>query len=1502
MGGISILTSKELSATYQPLLLCEFEFSNGTFFRVSTHPLSSGYGGTPTAGSYEYGGHSWAPRVLNQDLGATQSMADFGFDVPPTVTVVMADSDGEVYSLEMANGFKGAVLKLYSVMWDTGDAATGSFNSDNPTFVKFIGTCGPATAIDQKTTSVTAVSLLNMTQQQMPPVRIQPLCPWSFPPTATARANALANSDSQYYECGYSPDLVGGVGNYASGTACFTFCDQSQAACIARLGNSTAAIPILRDKLGRATGRFGGFDFVPVQNVGLTRPYVSGQWTLTIDAVNQARYGDYIPMAYGTTWIEPEIMGVYGDGNYTRFEALACFNQCSEVLNVVVNGVVIPWYAGSNSDGVSAPGRTNSVKDNYWMVINSGDRNGGSNPLIGWANKGDCYGSTFGIAVQCLAALASQSTLPQCQMLLKAGQVRVYTDVSTYTLEYSDNPAWILLDLLVKTSWRYSQINIQSFIDAAAVCDAQIYFNSLKGTYTNAYYESVYNPYTRYSVGFSVKQRMPIGDLIRGVRNSMRGMLYFDFNTGLLTVGNKQTLADQQSSPVAGSNYNLPVASVRCMTTELANPGGSMDATTTIAYALVPAQTLTPPGTVIMIDSEKMTVSSSSLFNPGAGPIGAIETLVVVRGVGGTTALSHSSGATIFFPGDGYVAYSFNGASIMKDDKGASTLKISQRQSQETPNKVTNYFFDRENQYGQDISTLIDVEDVDRIGAEVTGSFSLIGPQTFDHINRVTATWFAENYRGNPRRDYQGSEIGDTGGTLRFEFETSVKAIHLTVGQICLISDAQRGIVNQLFRISSIQPSQNFETAKITGYWHNDAWYADDFGQGANQGVYANPRSAGQGIPRPWHPGYEAPQAGNVYHGNTDLGFGLAQFYGTAADNTVIAQIQVSGQVPVNSFPDIPLSPQLEVVGAGDTGGGYPSGTAYFVGLSAMTPGGLGMSPLSNVCPVSLSPSQNALDVVAQGWPEAGSGYFAFVGSSPSSMTCQVSSAVETSLIQLKNSYHESAWGPPDQNFSNFVINVSVESHAGVFGAEVLSVTSDSITFYTYGEYGFTINQFAGCEVSVLGVQGDSSSPVFVPIADFGIASNTRDTLVLSAGDPTTCVYGSSLRQGDAVVLRIKPVFGKDSIGNYFEDSNFVNMFNPVGISYSVNGASNTFPIVVSVVNDGTGGDFLFGVGQFVIVEGVAGNLAANGGFYVSAVDSIAWTVTLALTTGNGDYVETGTATIVRQYLGLVTDSEKGNTAFAYAGTGKGMSVQVASNTSTRVYVVGDWPVVPDSTTRLIILKSAISSATPSLPISNSIPQFLGTYDANVINYGRQTLFVRVSVKSAGGLLSASMLDPFREIFLYGSAGALANADGFYASDSKTSNPEAVGSKAYTAANALPGTTGLMYFNGARWRQSVASRAGVRVWNNLASMTSTTFLIINPTIISPPYTGMDDQMWAATVVQDATGHVVGWDPAFKMVDNTTVPMTPGLTSQLTFVGRSSDSAWILTGSVIGRNI
>ncbi len=65
--------------------------------------------------------------------------------------------------------------------------------------------------------------------------------------------------------------------------------------------------------------------------------------------------------------------------------------------------------------------------------------------------------------------------IPNMSVLVQGRKVRVYTDTSTYTEQWTNNPAWIILDLL--TNNRYglgipnNRIDLQSFLDAAAWFD-----------------------------------------------------------------------------------------------------------------------------------------------------------------------------------------------------------------------------------------------------------------------------------------------------------------------------------------------------------------------------------------------------------------------------------------------------------------------------------------------------------------------------------------------------------------------------------------------------------------------------------------------------------------------------------------------------------------------------------------------------------------------------------------------------------------------------------------------------------------------------------------------------------------------------------------------------------------------------------------------------------------------------------------------------------------------
>lgn len=1380
----SIYDLKELSSGFQPLLLAEWTLVDGTIYRASTHPLSVAQGGFP------YGGYDWAARIIGQDVGATMSMSDLGVDIPPSVNIALADPDKVLYALESTIGFKGAILRLYSVMWDAG-GTTAFFSDDAPAPIKFIGTCGPANS-DESSITIGAVSLLNFTQKQMPPMRIQQICAYNFPTDYQSRSAALTDPLSIFYQCGYSADVPGGCGNYETGTAAFTSCNFTRKACIDRLGNSTAAYsasaipPIMRDLAGNDTGRFGGFTWTPPQDGGRQRPYVSGQWEDIINVSNNAKYGDYMRLCYGTTWTTPLVMGIWGDGNYTNLEVAISFGKVNQIRRVLVNGIEVAQLNPDTIDGYqpsdnSIPGVVSITdpKNGWWRTVNDGRRNGVPNGNVGWVRQGDPYGSIAAIHINVLRQVAQENSVPTVQILLDGASVEIYSDVNTHAPAFSSNPVWILHDVLTKAGWRDDNIDIQSFIDAAAYCDVVVNFDSMSGNYQNFYNESGFPDFKRFTVGFAIEHRTLFGDIVRGIRAAMRAMLYFNFNTGKLTLVIKQTLGDQQPSPITGSNNQTPISSV----------------------------------------------AHDGTLNTG------------------------------------YSAYSFNQSNIGRDGNGRSTLSITQKALSDAPNRTSLQFLNRENYYSQDTIVVVDIEDIRRVQQEVTVSPPVLGIQTFDHARRILNNWLAENYRGNPRLDYVGSAIGDTGGTSIFQFTTSVKGVHLVVGQIIDITDQQSGILGQLARIIRVKPSINYETVQITAQWHNDNWYQDTYGQ-AEQPIYGPAQGLGR-VPYCWRPGYETPIADDAHYDQTDQSFAVYPIYSLAADNTSIVDIQVVGKIPVNAFPSGINKPRLELKGSGQAGGSLPTGSYYVAVCEREGPSTSGfLSATSKPALVHVEDPNDAFAFVVNAWPGSPSGYVAFTGLHPTALSYQQESSANPEIIDIFGPYNQASWGPPDDNFSHFEFKIRMVHIAGPFGNILPSdytpplVTSNSIKLSTRQNIPLVADRWAGRVLSVyalaprvsvigdgergvgaatvldpgsgyavndtgiilgslLGASGGTSAHFIItgvdsfggvtsfaitdpgsgytklcpaatahaaptpgsgdglfavnitalsgtgdqpqantqtpiPIANFAISGNTDQDLVLSAGDPTTCVQGGPLQSGDVVVMRFSLTYGSDTTGNYFEDSVLTQyeLMN-LGDVRNIADVTNATPIVLKLdLTDGS--VFPYSDGDIVVVQGVEGTVSANGRFEVQNADPGTWSLELKDSSGNGDYTING---YIGKEVGIVPDSQVGNLAFIIKGTGRGTSARIKSNTSSRFYIDGEWPVTPDSSSQIIIVSGSYIVVQPGANISNAIREFVMSQSAEVKSYDKVALLVQVSSVSKFGIKSLAPLDPFREMFLIGNPG-----------------------------------------------------------------------------------------------------------------------------------------------------
>lgn len=523
----TINEAKDSTETYQPLLLAVITFTDASVLRLCTKPLSTAQGG------YQYGGQNYDGRILDYDLGSIQGNDPGGIDIVPRASITIADPDKAIKTgYEDVKGFGYATLALTFLLWDA-DSAT--FSSDS--IAKFSGICDAAQC-DEKTLTLTATNKLALQRRTLPAVPLQRRCPWLFPSTAAQRQEAADNEDSPYYACGYSHDASGGN---ARGNSGYTTCDYTKAACVARGMYKL-------DSLSRVTGRFGGSQY-EAQQPNRSREYTSGKWLDIQGNPNEARYGSPIPMVYGTAWVDPIVMPLFGDGNSTRFEAIVCLGEVNYIHRVVVNDVEL-------QPATDVTGGTNYIVHDpllRYNVINRGGRDGAPNADTFYGGNGDPYGSMCAILCVVPRRVVEASGSPRVRVLLQGPKVRVYTGVSTYSSAYSANPVWVLMDLLIWSGLKYADLGIQSFIDAAAICDTSI-------SYTDQFGAS--SSHARYSCSLVINQRRSAADAIRAVRQGFGGVLIPNSSTGLIDLYVEGTLASQQPSAVDGSNYNTAISSL----------------------------------------------------------------------------------------------------------------------------------------------------------------------------------------------------------------------------------------------------------------------------------------------------------------------------------------------------------------------------------------------------------------------------------------------------------------------------------------------------------------------------------------------------------------------------------------------------------------------------------------------------------------------------------------------------------------------------------------------------------------------------------------------------------------------------------------------------------------------------------------------------------------------------------------------------------------------------
>ncbi len=510
----TINQTKELAQADTPLLFFQCVLPSGDVEYWSTHSIA-------------LNGSAYSARILKHNLFDLQLSADDAMDGISQLSIVLANADSAMSELNRAVGFKGSSLTVFFAF---ADLPTLTITTESS--VLFRGIAGDPEHVTEDSLQLSFTNKLTLQRIPVPEVRVQSSCPWSFPANLGQRTEALnggANGRfSRFYRCGYSADVPGGVGNLNNGVA-FTTCDGSRTQCQQRGMFS-------KDSAGNTTQRFGGFEFVPSSILVRT----SGAKTSHLSAVldNSAKFNDPVPIVYGTGWLKAPVILARNDGNLTHMEVLLGMGVIQGILKVVVNDIEIPQAAASPD--VTATG--------WYGTVTTGTRSGNFNLDFRDANGnplGDPYGSVAVLSVVVPNRISNGKSLPIVEVLLEGMQIDVYNlDGSFQQSGFTNNPVWVILDILRRCGWSTSDLNLTSFALAAQSCQTLISTTDLNGN-------AVQVP--RYQCNLILTTRQSAASIVRGIRVSSSLMLRYGA-TGLLELVPETALATQQPTLPDGSN------------------------------------------------------------------------------------------------------------------------------------------------------------------------------------------------------------------------------------------------------------------------------------------------------------------------------------------------------------------------------------------------------------------------------------------------------------------------------------------------------------------------------------------------------------------------------------------------------------------------------------------------------------------------------------------------------------------------------------------------------------------------------------------------------------------------------------------------------------------------------------------------------------------------------------------------------------------------------------
>ncbi|HZT34218.1 MAG TPA: phage tail protein [Bryobacteraceae bacterium] len=910
---------KEQAVTESPLLLFECTLRDGTVERWSTHRVT-------------VDGQTYEARVLGHNVFEVQAASDQGADGIPRIALALANADSHFSQLERTVGWKGARMTVRFLFYDLRGDAPASEST-----VLFQGLANPPEEITESVFRLSAINRLSMQRVLLPEVRIQRLCPWEFPSTPAQRQEGVTGGDrgrySRFFRCGYSPDADGGVGN-SEGGAPFAACGRTRADCEAR-GMFQA------DAAGRGTRRFGGIEFVPSSI--WVRSYGEKGWHAAAVSENTARYNDLVPLVYGTAWFAPPVVFARNDGNLTHLEVLLGMGEIEGVVKVLVNDIEIP--RGSTGANMTGTG--------WYNLVSRGNRTGDFNLDF---SGGDPYGSMAYLSLVVPTRINDGQALPSVKVLIQGLRLATFGADGTYLGDnFTNNPAWVLLDLLQRGGWALSEMDLGSFAAAAAFCEERIDTQDLYG-------KPIQTP--RFQCNLVVDKRRSAGDLIRGIRNASRLLASYGAG-GLLQLRVENSLALEQAAKPEWSNAN--------------------------------------------------------------------ETL--------------NGGWPSYEFGDG----SSGTSGILRRSNGEASLKVWSRNSADTPNRFSVEFQDAFNEYQQDSYSLVDSDDVDRTGQEVTAPLTVLGLPHYDQAARILKFYLDKSIAGN----------------VYVTFDSSVKAVGLRPGDVITVTYLKEGFERQPFRVVKLAPGLNYRTVTITAQIHDDGWYEDTNGQVSGSSGGRRQPGFGVGLPHPL--------MGNLRDDNGEIQYEISESATDASDGGEHVEATVGFLAPAAPHPGGPGIPLVSLSATISEGGKLAGGQTLYYAVSGSDAAG-GESALSFLVPVTIpgESSTNSVTLGGLSFAPGTVGFDVYRGTNPAQLY-RIASDEPVAEQFTDDGLDPQVAAPPDANYdhANFYWRLELQPEYAATLHTTNSVGNEALQMEADAHQGMTVRitkgRGAGQERTVTG-------------------------------------------------------------------------------------------------------------------------------------------------------------------------------------------------------------------------------------------------------------------------------------------------------------------------------------------------------------------------------------------------------------------------------------------------